>query len=628
MIPRRELIENLRAYARVSLLHRSGLGREHDDRVLDLMMACVGRILVKMSLSSKEDEIDGMDDVKVAHIRDWVSAAVVNDAPWLKNLDEEGRPRKLLKFPTIDAIVAEVDRDMLLMAEKYGKITDLEGDVEIHTALSGGFNVVRMLTPRALDRESAAMQHCVGDGAYDAHLDHGDVLLLSLRDRHGNPHATFQVWDGSIREISGKQNKPPVARYHTPISEFLQKNPDLKVPCGDGRSGFIVDRDRNFHDLLDLPSVLRRNGDLHLVPDNNMLDKLRTPKSIESTGSVNVKLDLYDDNIESIDCSRLSASGGLRSLGHDTLINRGMLSGTPLEFLSLSHMRDLTRIPEELRCAGSVILKDTGLTEFPVSLFGNNETAPRSITLASPLFKTLGKLKAVEGTLELKNCTEFELPDGFRAERIEVSRSKLLVGGKLWLVPRGNRQITGRVGGLYVDASSIRFEKETEFSGEVGLINSEVEFGSSFSAHKLRLSGSKVSKMPEELICRSELVMRGTQLDHWPRKMTAGIVVMNGSEIDRIEGEARIGELSVIVGTMMDFGPDVRIDRVVFRSTNGADRISLPFMQAVRYLGSPGRFQSLEDLVHDTEFRPTEPYRISDDGVFRTARGTNARDAA
>jgi hypothetical protein len=67
-----------------------------------------------------------------------------------------------------------------------------------------GFRFVRLLTPRVLDRETAALGHCVGKGSYDRRLRTGSSSILSLRDPQGVPVATL--------EITAEEGEAPVAR--------------------------------------------------------------------------------------------------------------------------------------------------------------------------------------------------------------------------------------------------------------------------------------------------------------------------------------------------------------------------------------------------------------------------------
>jgi hypothetical protein len=101
----------------------------------------------------------------VRHVADWISAAVINDEPWLKDIDGEGRTKKLLKIGSLAQAEAEADKAMRRFAFKAAAAphVDGEGEESIMTFADGG-RVVRLLTPAALDRESAMMGHCVGQG--------------------------------------------------------------------------------------------------------------------------------------------------------------------------------------------------------------------------------------------------------------------------------------------------------------------------------------------------------------------------------------------------------------------------------------------------------------------------------
>ncbi len=169
------------------------------------------------------------------HVVDWLRAAIRNNEPWLKNVDDQGRPKKLMKFSSLDQIVAEADKAMRLAAEReYQKAMSVPmstEDEEVVDRLEDGYYVVRMLTPAALDRESAQMQHCIGQGAYDDRVKLTDKYAYhSLRDRFGKPHVTIEAYLnrslGSIETISqiqGKQNRRPDEKYLLVLCHFLEK---------------------------------------------------------------------------------------------------------------------------------------------------------------------------------------------------------------------------------------------------------------------------------------------------------------------------------------------------------------------------------------------------------------------
>jgi hypothetical protein len=114
----------------------------------------------------------------LSHIIDWLHAAVVNNESWLERRDEFGRPKKLMKFGSLDQIIKEADKAMLKAAQKLQSIQLVEGDEELYQELADGYYLVRLKTAAALDRESAEMQHCVGLGAYDASLNDDNSLIL------------------------------------------------------------------------------------------------------------------------------------------------------------------------------------------------------------------------------------------------------------------------------------------------------------------------------------------------------------------------------------------------------------------------------------------------------------------
>jgi len=57
-------------------------------------------------------------DPQLSHIADWLKAATVNRQPWLGHVDERDRPRKLMKFGSVEAIVNEADKAMLKAAQR------------------------------------------------------------------------------------------------------------------------------------------------------------------------------------------------------------------------------------------------------------------------------------------------------------------------------------------------------------------------------------------------------------------------------------------------------------------------------------------------------------------------------
>ncbi len=205
-------------------------------------------------------------DEDIRHIVDWLKAAVFNDEPWLNNLDDRGRPKKLMKFSSIEDITKEANKAMLKAAQRLSAVRLVE-DEELFKELNDGYYLVRLLTPASLDRESAQMQHCIGNGAYDAALTKPGNLYLSLRDKHGKAHATLEVNDGELVQLQGKQNIVPAQKYLDILIPSL-KTTDWQINIPARILGHIIDVNGEWYKLDELPNGLIVGGDLHLRHTN------------------------------------------------------------------------------------------------------------------------------------------------------------------------------------------------------------------------------------------------------------------------------------------------------------------------------------------------------------------------
>jgi hypothetical protein len=157
------------------------------------------------------------------HVVDWIKSSIQNDAEWLKNVDDQGRPRKIMKAGTLEALCREADKQMrrklnIAQGAKLGP-----NDVETFSEDGGDFYLVQLKTSAALRVESVAMRHCVGHGAYDEHLNTDDYYLLSLRDKLGRPHMTIEIRDGQILQSRGKANSTPKPLYKEETARLLAR---------------------------------------------------------------------------------------------------------------------------------------------------------------------------------------------------------------------------------------------------------------------------------------------------------------------------------------------------------------------------------------------------------------------
>jgi hypothetical protein len=444
-----------------------------DERLGVLLSLCVGRVMLNMAKRG-ENWRASADDAQIGHIRDWLRASVASRMEWLAKLDHADRPKKLMKFPTIDAIVAEADSEMLKASGKHSDLELVEGDEMLVERLEDGYAIVRLLKPAALDRESAAMQHCIGNGAYDDLLDDPRKLYLSLRSPSGKAHATMEIDAGVIVQISGKQNRTPVQAHLDRLVPFIKRG-GYPVRVSAAQLGYVIASDGVWHRLDSLPPKLHVNGDLNLektdlteLPPDLTVDgtlgisksTIRSlPKGLKVGGDLHCghQLKAISEGLEvggnaylggiSVtslpDCARFGGSVYLDSSSIEVLpagfaVNGNLsLGGTPMEALPdglsvtgdlrLDYQHHITALPAGLKVGGSLFLDNCAVTSLPEGLeVGGNTHLYNSQITSLPCRFHFGR------DIDLRVSDITALPDDMR-----VNGSLLLGGSRLQALPKG-----------------------------------------------------------------------------------------------------------------------------------------------------------------------------------------------
>lgn len=162
-------------------------------------------------------------------VAEWLDKAILYEQEWLKNVDEKGRPKKLLKISSVPQLWTVLHDDEKLIKDKIRirareALQDESVGVDACEVMSfsNGYRIVKLLTERALDRESAFLEHCIGDGAYDDSLQDGQRYYYSLRDGANQPCATMAVVRDSanVTQISGFRNQLPDMKYMRYLATF------------------------------------------------------------------------------------------------------------------------------------------------------------------------------------------------------------------------------------------------------------------------------------------------------------------------------------------------------------------------------------------------------------------------
>ncbi len=284
-----------------------------------------GRIYAFAPTSTMQEQIN--------HISDWLKAAVHNNEPWLSKCDEQGRPKKLLKMGSLEQAAKEANKAMRIFSQKAAAqpYNEATGERTVIT-FADGHRIVQLLTPEALDHESADVGHCIGEGAYDYKLKSGSHVFYSLRDPQRKGHATIEVKveSNDLMQCKGKENKPPISRYMPYIQAFLKR------------------KQFNLKESANMTGLIQANGeyyDIHNLPENIIIDG---------------NFDLTGTDITSLPCN-ISASGNI----------------------TLSRNSHLTSLKTNMSAGGNIYISDnTSLTSLNCDIFAGGEIYLRCQHLA------------------------------------------------------------------------------------------------------------------------------------------------------------------------------------------------------------------------------------------------------
>ena len=174
---------------------------------------------------------------KISHVYDWIKASVERGASWLQNVDEHGRPLKLLKIGSVEQAIAETEKQRRIEHARLSESVEVDTafqyeiehqDIEVLMELESGFKFVKILNTVAAAREAYLMRHCLSDGGYDDFFNgkYPDTSIVSLRDHKNEPHVTLEIKETSksrrVIQCSGKQNQPPVPKYRDMVLQLLE----------------------------------------------------------------------------------------------------------------------------------------------------------------------------------------------------------------------------------------------------------------------------------------------------------------------------------------------------------------------------------------------------------------------
>jgi hypothetical protein len=487
-----------------------------DAEVLKLLAYSVGRVLY----NTQPDDYNPMAHPEHLdagrHIADWLAAAIANREHWLSNVDSLGRPKKLLKFPTLEAITKEADKAMLRYAQKGRDIELRDGDEELVMKLADGFYAVRLLTPAALDRETGEMQHCIGNGAYDHRLTDQNFHYLSLRDRSGKPHATLEIEKGWVVQLQGKQNRQPIREYLELLAPLLRREGYLFSNQRADQRFMYVD-DYKVVDAWDLSGCSEIIGDLRRTRAS-----LKMPENLRVRGSVEISNSAFTDgfprelvadgHITIKDCRSFTAPHRIVA-GGDLSIT-GVLMDGEINYCEAGgnvsfRKSPIDRLPRELKFNGALDLGKTGIA-------------------------TLDGLTHVAAHLDMEGARVEMLPDDIR------------IGGN-----------------LNVSSSRLKeYPSSARIGGNVDISNTEVAVLPTVTVNGvLNISCTKITEIPGDLVAHS-LHATGLVLEKFGQTSIRGDLDLAYSTVSLPDGMTVGGFLTLDHATVGDLPDNLRAARI------------------------------------------------------------------
>ncbi|MCV9963629.1 PcfJ domain-containing protein [Pararhizobium sp. BT-229] len=527
-----------------------------DERVAALIDICVGRILRKdarrgidWTLQYKPESID--------HIVEWLSMACADDAHWLGNTTPDGKPKKLLKFSTVQDVVREADEFFRKRTASAPKADTTDAaDEKTVFAIDGGYRIVRLLSTTALDREGSSMGHCVGSGGYDKALKTDSERFFSLRDPKNRPHVTMQVRVATktVLQARGKQNAYPLPKYAKMVAAFAKQE------------GFDLSGSR-----IGLAQLRTLDGDI-LEPDNLPEDRVvvaapdgewsyldldqqgieRWPRVVEVFG--NVRMSFVNDDgpeqvivhgrlvivaldrgarIRSVTAETISVQAAVSRLPADTTVTHSLLAmGSGLKRLPpnlveltgtldirqtgvsslpegfscgelLADNSQISALPERLAVAGTLNIRETNIRTLPESM------SCGALVASGSKLERLNPAFSVEGTLDLRDTLIEELPE-------DLSCRDLLISGSA-IKTVGEGTVIG--GDLLASGTKLRsLPRGLHVPGRLDLCGTELEeLPEELSCHDLLIRGSSIRIVGRGTVIRGDLLAPGSKLRILPR---------------------------------------------------------------------------------------------------------------
>ena len=99
-----------------------------DDRLGEMLSYSVGRLILESESGSVKKIRKHLAAVDFFSITQWLKFSIRNNSPWLNQVDNQGRPEKLMAFANMAEVDTEIQSDMVVATQEDSVITSSNGD--------------------------------------------------------------------------------------------------------------------------------------------------------------------------------------------------------------------------------------------------------------------------------------------------------------------------------------------------------------------------------------------------------------------------------------------------------------------------------------------------------------------
>jgi len=412
----------------------------------------------------------------------------------------------------------------------------------------GGEQWVRLLTPKALDRETKLMNHCAGKGDYDYKVRKNESFVYSLRDSTGKSQCTIEVLRNSIlNQIKGYEDGPIKEEFIPFVKDFI-KNDNFE---------FFHKKFSSIHDL-DHIGYININGtmlDANDIPENFTINgSLKYIPNVKLPNNLTIKGNLSVSNLSHPLPKGLKVEGELSvfsclitelpndiKVGSNIDLSYSMIEKLPDNFkvngdLNLKDT-SISVLPENLNIKGTLNISRTDIIELPDSVKYDRLIAFDSKIKKLPISYFL---KYKYDNIDLAGTCVDELPDNLTVKNLNLSESKIDILKAKNLVVTNNLDLNFSTVASLPENITVGNDLDLRFTKNLKELPMLKKVGNDLILHN-----SKIKKLPDNLTVGGNLKLINCPIVKLPKNLTVGgDLNLDLTKVTRLPGTLKVFNLN------------------------------------------------------------------------------------